>query len=401
MSEKIWVITDVAQGRWLPEFLWPQGPESGPSPDSNGQGNASVRRRTLRGGPSEGVDVIEIDNGRLSVSVLPSRGMGIWRGSFEGIPLGWASPVSMPVHPSLVNLTERGGLGWLSGFNELLCRCGLESNGPPGVDIIPNNQGTPTQTALTLHGRIANIPAHYVEVRIDSEEPGKIAVTGIVDETLLFGPRLRLRSTVETTVGSNQLTVIDEITNLRASPAEFQLLYHTNFGPPFLEQDARFVAPIIEVAPRDGEAVKGIDEFARFRAPTTGFVEQVYFFDLAADAQGETLALLRNAAGDKGVSLHFNKQQLPCFSLWKNEQAEADGYVTGLEPATNFPNLKTFERQQGRVVTLQPGETYQTRLELQVHHTAEAVKRIESQIGTLQQSHTPTVHCEPQSKYSG
>src|SRR2546425_4718770 len=34
-------------------------------------------------------------------------------------------------HPKLINLQARGGLGWLDGFNEWLCRCGLENNGQP------------------------------------------------------------------------------------------------------------------------------------------------------------------------------------------------------------------------------------------------------------------------------
>ena len=31
-------------------------------------------------------------------------------------------------------------------------------------------------------------------------------------------------------------------------------------------------------------------------------------------------------------------------------EACSDGYVTGLEPATNFPNIKSFEKKMGRVV---------------------------------------------------
>ena len=39
-----------------------------------------------------------------------------------------------PVHPKFVDLSVRGGLGWLTGFDEWLCRCGLAWNGPPGDD---------------------------------------------------------------------------------------------------------------------------------------------------------------------------------------------------------------------------------------------------------------------------
>ena len=40
----------------------------------------SVSKRTLSGGPSDGVDVVDLNNGELSISILPTRGMGLWRG---------------------------------------------------------------------------------------------------------------------------------------------------------------------------------------------------------------------------------------------------------------------------------------------------------------------------------
>ena len=124
--------------------------------------------------------------------------MGLWRGACRGNFLGWPSPVLGPVHPSLVNLTDRGGLGWLTGFDELLCRCGLSSNGPPGEDIVIASNGQTTRTPLTLHGKIANRPAHYVEVRIGLEPPHELTVIGHVEETGLFCPRLHLTSTCST-----------------------------------------------------------------------------------------------------------------------------------------------------------------------------------------------------------
>ena len=80
--------------------------------------------------------------------------------------------------------------------------------------------------------------------------------------------------------------------------------------------------------------------------------EQVYFMELAAGPDDHTLVLLSNADGSRGVSIRFDLTYLPCFSLWKNTVGEADGYVTGLEPATNFPNPHRFEKSKGRVAYL-------------------------------------------------
>ena len=362
-----------------------------------GSTNWAVRQRRMKGGLSDGVDVVELDNGALKLEILPTRGMGLWRGSFQGIPIGWDSPVKLPVNPAFVNQTERGGLGWLSGFNELLCRCGLSFMGPPGRDTDFHDH--PILGELTLHGKIANLPAHKVEVTADPES-GKLAVIGIVEESSMFGPSLRLTSAVTTTVGSNSITIIDEITNLSAKPAEFQLLYHTNIGRPFLETNSRFLAPIREMCPRDTRAAEGIESFDSYAAPDVSYAEQAYLFRLIGNAKQKTVAMLQNAARDRGISLRFSVVDFPCFTLWKNTAAEADGYVTGLEPGTNFPNLRSFERAQGRVTTLAPGASRRMSLEMAIHANKDSVKAITDEISHLQNSVTLTFNRSPQSRYS-
>ena len=241
------VLTDADSGIHLnPGELAPSN-----SPPLSGSSSWSIRWRTLRGGTSEGVEVVELDNGSLSLTILPTRGMGIWKGRYHELPLEWKSPVERPVHPAFVNQLDRGGIGWLHGFNELLCRCGLAFMGPPGDD-----QGE----KLTLHGRIANLPAHRVEVGIDTDGPGALEVTGVIDECSMFGPRWRLTSTLRLEAGSNRCSIVDEITNLGGQPAELSLLYHINIGRPFLEPRAAYAVPSLEVAPRDATAAKGIDQ---------------------------------------------------------------------------------------------------------------------------------------------
>jgi hypothetical protein len=357
-----------------------------------GAGNWRIAARTLRGGLSDGVDVVDLCNGPLTVSVLPTRGMGVWRAKYKDLPVGWDSPVKLPVHPRHVELTSRNGLGWLDGFNELICRCGLASNGPPGRD---DGARSPVESQLTLHGRIANLPAHRVELSVDPQGPGTLSISGVIDETTMFGPQLRLASTVSTQAGSNSFTLHDEVTNLGSSDAEMELLYHVNIGGPFLEDGAMVLCPANEVAPRDPRAAEGIGSFARFAGPTPGYAEEVFYFDMIPDAQHQTLALLKNAAGDRAVSLHFDRRQLPCFALWKCTQAEADGYVTGLEPGTNFPNFKAFEREQGRVVRLAPAATYAATLRMEVHAGPSAITALQQRISALQIRSGPTVHRQP------
>ena len=386
---KTWILTDAHGDVWLDSFAASNDTLRLPTPF-----DWSIRKRTLRGGLRDGVDLVEVHNGALSFSVLPTRGMGLWRGDYHGLSVGWRSPVNGPVHPKHVNLADRGGLGWLAGFDELLCRCGLASNGPPGDD------GKGGLAQLTLHGRIANQPAEAVEVSVSLDPPYELSVRGEVEEGALFCPHLRLTTTYVTAPGSNRLVIHDVVENRSAQGAEMQMLYHCNLGPPFLEAGSRVLAPIREMAPQTPRAAEGIGAYETCGGPTAGFAEQVYLYDLLADARGQTLSVLVNAAQDRAVAVRFNRNDLPCFTVWKNTGALADGYVAGLEPATNYPNFKAFERQQGRVRLLPPGGRWESRWSLEVADTAASVSSLLTEVARLQALGRAAVHRAPDARFS-
>jgi hypothetical protein len=125
----------------------------------------------------------------------------------------------------------------------------------------------------------------------------------------------------------------------------------------------------------------------------------VYFFELHANADGQTRTLLKNAHATRGVSLLFNKQQLPYFSLWKNTTAENDGYVTGLEPGTNFPNPRTFETAKNRVVKLAPGQKQVFDLTLEIHAGAKEVAIAEGEVLKIQADRPPKIFEQPQADW--
>ena len=127
----------------------------------------SIHIDVLHGGRQEGVRLITINNGKLEIVLIPTRGLGILGVRHGDLRLGWDSPVKEIVHPKHVNLVSRGGLGWLEGFNEWMVRCGLENNGQAGPDKLINNVGDEVMIDLTLHGKIANIPAQEVEVIVE------------------------------------------------------------------------------------------------------------------------------------------------------------------------------------------------------------------------------------------
>ncbi len=392
---KSWVLTDVANDVWIDSFTVGNDGLRLATPH-----DWSIRKRNLRGGLRDGIDLVEVHNGALSYSILPTRGLGLWRGEYRGNFLGWRSPVAGPVHPKFVRPGEAGGLGWLAGFDEWLCRCGLASNGPPGEDAYTDRHGRARRDLLTLHGRIANLPAHYLEVRVNLDPPFELSVIGQVAEAHLFGPHLNLTSTLTTVPGSNRLVLHDLVENRSAEPADLELLYHCNVGPPFLEGGSRLAVPIREMAPLTDRAAEGIDTFDTYAGPAVGFAEQVYAYDPVADAAGRTLALLYNSTADRGLALRFHRGELPCFTAWRNTGAVEDGYVTGLEPGTNYPNFKGFERRQGRVRLLPPGGHWECTWSLEAHDTKSAVAGVLAEVATLQAREKATIHRTPQPKFT-
>lgn len=347
----------------------------------------SIRRIKLEGGLQDGMEICEVHNGRLKLWLLPQRGMGIWKAWLDGFEIGWQAPIRGPVNPRYVPVAEPGGLGWLDGFDELLCRCGIESNGAPEFDA----RGI---LRYPLHGRIANLPAHHVDAQIDAVT-GEIAITGDIDEARLHAQKLRLHSALYSAAYSSTIRVRDRITNMSARPGSCQMLYHINFGAPLLDPGSRIHAPVRTLVPRTSHAAAAVSEWDRIGAPDAQFEEQVYFIDLLADEQGQTQVLLHNASGERGVSLHFNRSQLPCFTLWKNTAALADGYVVGLEPGTNFPNPHAFEARHGRVTALDAGQSTAMAVDIEIHDNAASVAQAVAAIARLQSGATPLLHTAP------
>jgi len=386
MTMQSWLMTDIDQGVFVPEL------ELGPA-DFTGEHTRGLRvkKSVMRGGLSDGVEVIDIENGLLRARVLPTRGMGIHRVGCGNVELGWRSPVRGPVHPKFVNLHEHSGIGWLAGFDEWLCRCGLESNGAPDWD----ESG---KLKYPLHGRIANRPAHRVEVTFDPQS-GDIAVCGVVDEARLFGRKLRLMSTVRLRAGESTLHVADEVHNLSSEPTDFELVYHVNFGVPLLTPGASLVAPVAQLVPRDPHSATDIPRWNEYSPAQPGLAEFVHFFKLAARSDGSTGVLLK-AAADRGAVMRFGTSQLPCFTLWKCQQPESDGYVTGLEPGTNYPNPRTFEERQGRTAPLKPGAFRKFELSTEVLSSADRMAAVEQEIRAIAGDTPPKIFDRPQPGWS-
>lgn len=347
----------------------------------------TIRKRVLHGGRQEGVELIEVDNGRLHFSVIPTRGMNLYRVASGDVTLGWNSPVKEIVNPAFIELESRGGLGWLDGFNEFLVRCGVEWAGHPGMD---------NGKLLSLHGRMGNIPASKVVVVIDDQPPHRIRVRGLVVEQTFKFADYEMWTEVSTEPGSAAFRIDDTLTNRSDYEREFQIIYHGNFGPPLLEQGSRFVAAAKQVTPFDDYAAKDIDQWTVYRGPTKNFGEHVFNLVPFARTNGSTTVMLQNAAANRGVRIDYDVKALPHFTLWKNTDTMKEGYATGLEPGTGYPYDRAVERAHGRVPKLAPGASRPFGLEYTILFDAAAVSTCEKDIAGIQGDQKTAVDRQPE-----
>lgn len=343
-----------------------------------------IAQTVLHGGKQEGSRLLTIENGAMKITLIPTRGMGIHAIEAGDLRLGWKSPIHEIVHPNFINLESRKGLGWLEGFNEWLCRCGLEWSGHPGEDTFTTNTGEQATLPLTLHGKIANIPCSNVQLRIEKGEEGEqIVIESRTDERVFHGPKLSLKSRITIGLLDTRLRLHDTIENHSSQEQEFQILYHCNFGSPLLEEGARFTGAAAHIEPFNARAAEGLASYDVFAKPTSGFVEQVYCMNLRGDADGRTSVLLSNRTEDRGASMTFSTKDLPCFTLWKNTAAAEDGYVTGLEPGTSFPRNRRIEREAGRVPRLAPGASRDFIVDVALHQTQSEISQVREAIKLL------------------
>lgn len=350
----------------------------------------SIEQKVLHGGKQEGSKVLTITtkNG-LTISLSPTRGMDLLKVTGHGVRLGWDSPVKEVVNPANINLESRNGLGWLEGFNEMMVRCGFEWTGHPV---------TKDGVIYTLHGKAGNTPASKVEVIVDDKAPHEIRIRGLLKETTFKKANLETWTELRYVPGSDAFTVHDVLTNQADYPHDYQIIYHSNFGMPILEKDARFIAPLKSVSPFNDYAKKGLDGWNVYGAPTKDFDEMVFNLTPKADSNGKTVAAVINSKGDKGASIEFDTHQLPLLTMWKNTDTLKQGYVTGIEPGTNYAYPVTIEKEQGRVKQLQPGQSTAFTLTYTLLKDASAVQKVEQRVKQIQGDETVAISETPIAK---
>ena len=238
----------------------------------------------------------------------------------------------------------------------MLYTCGLRSTGGANRDE--------SGTWHPAHGRFHSIPATECSGKtIDNE---KVEVSGKIRETQFNGHALEMQRTISSPVGENYITLTDKLTNCTPEEADYMILYHFNFGYPFLCPDLKMTLPKgSEIIPRDDAAKKGIGHELEFTKPVDKKPEEV-FFDKIPSQDGYANVVLENPVLGIGSKLSWKTDTLPITAHWK--YMRSGEYVLGIEPTNSYIMGKNEETKNGTIGKIKPFETIEMQLKLEFYY---------------------------------
>lgn len=300
----------------------------------------------LAGGRDKGTRAYLINNGRgLNLMALRDKCLAIPRLSFHGINMGFVGKCGISA-PEFFQ--EDGTRGFLRNFEAgFLTTCGLQY------------MGTPTESnghQNGLHGVISNTPLENTTARVIwNDGVPEIEVTGDAREAYLFGPNLVMHKRLVISTTANHIELHDTVENKDWEPATLMLLYHFNYGYPFLCADSEIYSNYDRITARDAGSEGRVDHMDRFSEPIEGFEEIVAFRTMTDPSNTKGVSLVYNPTLGYAVKMSIDASQLPILNEWKSPRA--GDYVLGMEPGTGNVGGLDNTREKGQLLYIQPGES--------------------------------------------
>jgi len=300
---------------------------------------AYVRTCTVTEGRANNMRVIQVKNGPMQYALSPDKCMDIVSLEYGGMNLSFTSKPGLngrnpyDTHGGEALRSIMGGLFFTCGFENICAPCETDGKEYP------------------MHGRMRTTPAEHVSSDAYWKEDGYLlTASGEMREAELFGENMVLRRTVESVYGSARIDITDTVTNESAREETMMLMYHCNFGYPFLEEGVRLILPTRKVTPREEWSGLHADRWHVMDAPGDNAAEYVFLHELASGEDGGTFAAIVNDKLGIGVKINFSRHVLPYFMEWKST-ASGD-YVIGLEPSNSSVYGRKYHENQNTLPTL-------------------------------------------------
>ena len=302
---------------------------------------AYVRQITVQEGRANGLRAVEVKNGDLRFLVMGDKCLDVAELEYKGVNISFTSKPGLNGRNPFDTHGEEALRSIMGG---LFFTCGLQNIcGPCETDGVE----------YPMHGRIRTTPAEHLSSDAYWDGDGYVLeVKGEMRESHLFGTNLVLRRTIRSVFGSGKIEIIDEVENQTAEEADLMLMYHCNFGYPFLQPGTRLVLPSKSVRGREEWSQEHLAQWHTIGEPVDGETEYVYIHELAEDENGNSFAAIVNDQLGFGVRLDFDRKVQPHFMEWMS--MKTGDYVIGLEPSNSSVYGRKYHEAQGTMHKIAP-----------------------------------------------
>jgi len=318
----------------------------------DGRGIADIRLLQVEDGPGRGQRLLVLRNASgIGLEITPDRGFDISSATWRGINVGWNSANGLPWPTNSVDAED--GVGFYRNLDGFLVTCGLDHIGGArrgdASHLIHKHR---KEVFHPLHGRISGQRALISGYGVDwkSDTP-VIWAEGTVKQSSIFGENLVLQRRISLEIFSGTIRVDDTVENFGFRPSPHAILYHINFGYPFLDEATRIGGDLEEgfVATFNGED----------KSPQNDFVDYFQEIPVISKGTGATVEVLNDklAEGLRAI-ISYSPKSMPDFGIWRAFQSGI--YALALEP------MRRSGLQGRGYGMLEPGEAVTYWLELRL-----------------------------------
>lgn len=270
------------------------------------------------------IEAILINNNALELLINKSNALDISWVKYKGQNISFLSKNGL--NSSRSNFSEN----FEGGF---LYTCGLDN-----ISTCVKNKPT--------HGNLHyqesdNVNISYLDNSVIVE--GEVRLSGLFSKNLV----LKRRYVIE----PNKIIVSDKIVNVGYLEEDYVILYHINYGYPFLDTSLKLDIPSIKIDSVTSVAESNKDKFSIIEEPQDEFFENVYYHELS---KGHVE--LTNPDLDIKVTMDYSLDDFPYTIEWKSMRS--GDYALGIEPS-----ISRFDRYTPRKIGPQEEKSYKIEIE--------------------------------------
>lgn len=316
---------------------------------------ASIEEAELVEGRAKGMRIFRVRSASgLSFDLLPGKGMDIGALSFNGVNIslltrnGICSPENMVPTQGEFERYFPGGMLWT---------CGLKNVGPNYIDD--------DLRFHPFHGRLGMYPSEQSWKRCYfKDDEYYLTAGGVMRDTIIEGHNLQLTREVSTTLSTPEIRICDTIENVDYNETQYLVLYHFNFGYPFLAPGLKITFPESRSPIVSGNAASEVEinHWQEITSPSENATENLYFHTLKTPHGQQAAVKLENHELGLGVEIKFQTNYLPYLVQWKCMRAGE--YALGIEPSNCFIGGMPAELAAGRGRKIAPFEKHKIELGL-------------------------------------